>query len=76
MLSISNGHAITADTMQPEATIRPYLKQLRTLPFIRDLDFSAPGRDTNPEVDGMLRARTSEVLMTRSPLPIETPVLQ
>jgi hypothetical protein len=37
--------------MQPEPAIRPYLEQLRTLPFIRDLDFSAPGRDTNPEVE-------------------------
>jgi hypothetical protein len=44
--------------MQSEPAIRPYLEQLRTLPFIRDLDFSAPRRDTNPEVDGMLRVRT------------------
>jgi hypothetical protein len=64
------------DTMQPEPAIRPYLEQLRTLPFIGDLDFSAPGRDTNPEVEGVLRVRTSKVLMTRSPLPIETPLLQ
>ncbi len=58
MLSISNGHAIIVDTMQTEPSIRPYLEQLRTLPFVSDLDFSAPGRDTHPEVDGMLKVRT------------------
>jgi hypothetical protein len=58
MLSISNGRDIIVDTMRTTPSIRPYLEQLRTLPFVRDLDFSAPARHTPLEVDGMLKVRT------------------
>jgi hypothetical protein len=44
--------------MPTELSIRPYLEQLRTLPFVRDLDFSAPGRHTRAGVDGVLKVRT------------------
>jgi hypothetical protein len=42
------------DRMPTELSIRPYLEQLRTLPFVRDLDLSAPGRHTHPGLDGVL----------------------
>jgi hypothetical protein len=36
--------------MQLEPTIQPFLEQLRALPFVTDLDFSAEGRRNDREV--------------------------
>lgn len=58
MLSISNGHVIIVDVMPTELSVRPYLEQLRTLPFVRDLAFSAPGRHTRAGINGVLKVRT------------------
>jgi hypothetical protein len=44
--------------MRTALTIKPYLEQLRTLPFVSALNFSAAGRHAQPEVDGMLQVRT------------------
>ncbi len=43
--------------MQLKPTIQPFLEQLRALPFVTDLDFSAEGRRNDREVDGILKIR-------------------
>jgi len=43
--------------MRIEPTIQPFLEQLRTLPFVSDLDFSRESSRTDPDVDGVLKIR-------------------
>jgi hypothetical protein len=43
--------------MQLRPTTQPFLEQLRALPFVTDLDFSAEGRHNDREVDGILKIR-------------------
>jgi hypothetical protein len=43
--------------MQLKPTIQPFLEQLRALPFVTDLDFSAEGRRNDPQADGILKIR-------------------
>ncbi|MGA8442814.1 MAG: hypothetical protein WB714_31665, partial [Candidatus Sulfotelmatobacter sp.] len=44
--------------MQSKPNIQPFLEQLRTLPFVTDLDFSAEGRRNDREADGILKIRS------------------
>jgi hypothetical protein len=43
--------------MQFKPTIQPFLEQLRALPFVTDLDFSAEGHSNEREADGILKIR-------------------
>jgi hypothetical protein len=44
--------------MRLAPSIEPYLKQLRTLPFVSDLRFSPEDRLPGGEADGILKLRT------------------
>jgi hypothetical protein len=57
-LSISNGHVIIVDAMQVGEQFTPFLQQLRSLHFIRDLNFSTENRGGDQGVDGTLKVRT------------------
>lgn len=43
--------------MQSKPTIQPFLEQLRALPFVSDLDFSAEGHNHAVKADGILKIR-------------------
>ena len=59
-LSISNGHAIIVDAMKPLPPVEPFLDQLRSLPFVKGLDFSIPNRNGDSGIDGFLKVRTTD----------------
>jgi hypothetical protein len=43
--------------MQSKPNIRPFLDQLRALPFVTDPDFSAESHGNDREADGILKIR-------------------
>ena len=50
--------------MRVEPPVPPFLEQLRTLHFVKDLDFSPEGHRDGPGIDGILKVQTPKGIYT------------